>query len=80
MGNRADLYHLRQTLVAHMIGETLEITIVVSMIVLIAYPSIIALRQVVQERRGRRVHVPAVRNSAKEGRLSPGSGKIRKSI
>ena len=38
-----------------MIGETLEITIVVSMIVLIAYPSLNALRQVVLERRERRV-------------------------
>lgn len=40
-----------------MIGETLEITIVVSMIVLIAYPSANALRQIVLERRERRVRV-----------------------
>jgi len=40
-----------------MIGETLEITIVVSMIVLIAYPSANALRQIVLERRDRRVRV-----------------------
>ena len=40
-----------------MIGETLEVTIVVSMIVLIAYPSWIALRQVMLERRERRVKV-----------------------
>jgi hypothetical protein len=40
-----------------MIGETLEITIVISMIVLIAYPSANALRQVVLERRDRRERV-----------------------
>ena len=38
-----------------MIGETLEIAIVVSTIVLIVYPSAIALRRVAQERYERRV-------------------------
>ena len=54
-----------------MIGETLEITIVVSMIVLIAYPSVIALKQVLLERRERRVKV-AERNAHRAQR-GPGS-------
>ena len=58
-----------------MIGETLEITIAVSMIVLIAYPSAIALRQVMQERRERRVKIVAIRNEAGETRLA---GRLRK--
>ncbi len=58
-----------------MIGETLEITIVVSMIVLIAYPSAIALRQAMQERRERRIKVVAIRN---ETGVSRPAGRIRK--
>lgn len=50
-----------------MIGETLEITIVISMIVLIAYPSANALRQVVLERRDRRERV-AQRESQRRSR------------
>ena len=53
-----------------MIGETLEITIVVSMIVLIAYPSGIALRQALLERRQRRVKV--AERSAKKGQRQKG--------
>ena len=51
-----------------MIGETLEITIVVSMIVLIAYPSVIALRQVMQERRERKIKVVAGSNQGRARR------------
>ncbi len=47
-----------------MIGETLEITIVVSMVVLIAYPSAAAFRQAMQERRERRVRVMTVLEQA----------------
>ena len=54
-----------------MIGETLEITIVVSMTVLIAYPSAIALRQVLLERRERRVKV-AERNAQRARRGTGG--------
>ena len=50
-----------------MVGETLEITIVVSMIVLIAYPSLNALRQVVLERRDRRVRT-AQRDAQRQSR------------
>ena len=42
-----------------MIGQTLEATIVVSMIILIAYPSAIALRQALREWRERQVRVIA---------------------
>ena len=58
-----------------MIGETLEITIVVSMIVLIAYPSAIALRQVMQERRERKIKVVAIRNEVEASRPA---GRFRK--
>ncbi len=44
-----------------MIGETLEIAIVVSMIVSIAYPSAIAVRQAMQDRRDRKAKVLAIR-------------------
>lgn len=44
-----------------MIGETLEIAIVVSMIVLIAYPSAIAVRQAMQDRRDRKASALTVR-------------------
>ena len=40
-----------------MIGETLEVTIIVSMIVLIAYPSCVAVLDLLRERRRRRVPV-----------------------
>ncbi len=58
-----------------MIGETFEIAIVVSMIVLIAYPSAIALRQAMQERRERRIKIVAIRNQAG---VSRHAGRIRK--
>jgi hypothetical protein len=58
-----------------MIGETLEITIVVSMIVLIAYPSTVALRQVMQERRERRIKIVAIRDRLGADRPT---GRIRK--
>ncbi len=38
-----------------MIGEALEITIVVSMLVLVAYPSTVMAMEALQERRKRRV-------------------------
>ncbi len=60
-----------------MIGETLEITIVVSMIVLIAYPSAIALRQAIQERRERRVKVVAMREDTDKSRISRPSKTVR---
>ena len=40
-----------------MIGETLEVTIIVSMIVLIAYPSCVAVMDMLRDRRRRRVRV-----------------------
>ena len=61
-----------------MIGETLEITIVVSMIVLVAYPSAIALRQVMQERRERRVKVVAMREIGDESRINGSSSRVLK--
>jgi hypothetical protein len=44
-----------------MIGEALEITIIVSMIVLIVYPSSLMLLEAIEERRQRRVRVPVRR-------------------
>lgn len=38
-----------------MIGETLEVTIIVSMTVLIAYPSFVAVTDMLRDRRRRRV-------------------------
>jgi len=58
-----------------MIGETLEITIVVSMIVLIAYPSAMALRQIAQERRDRKIKIVAIRNQAGVSRRAEGIRK-----
>jgi hypothetical protein len=40
-----------------MIGEALEITIIVSMIVLVVYPSSLMLLEAIEERRQRRVRV-----------------------
>ena len=45
-----------------MIGEALEITIIVSMIVLVVYPSSLMLLEAIEERRQRRVRVPVTRN------------------
>ena len=40
-----------------MIGDALEITIVVSMVVLVVYPSSLMILEALQERRKRRVRV-----------------------
>jgi len=44
-----------------MIGEALEITIIVSMIVLVVYPSSLMILEAIEERRRRRVRVPVRR-------------------
>jgi|GEM_PF-6826463 len=44
-----------------MIGEALEITIIVSMIVLVVYPSSLMFLEAMEERRARRIRVMAPR-------------------
>jgi len=44
-----------------MVGEALEITIIVSMIVLVVYPSSLMILEALEERRTRRVRVTVPR-------------------
>jgi hypothetical protein len=57
-----------------MIGEALEITIVVSMVVLVGYPSTLMAFEAMRARRRRRV--PVVRSQRRHGR--PGSRSSRR--
>ncbi len=55
-----------------MIGEALEITIVVSMAVLVGYPATLMAFEAMRARRGRRVRV--VRSQGRHGRPGSRSG------